>query len=274
MGKRSGGGTGRGGGAAGVSDTKQIPMGKLPDELQGAGRARVLTDAMDGQGTVMTVDPSQLKNTQADLGRNYIPSRQSMPVVARVDGKLYVIDGHHRKYKAISEGQQLKVRVIEMGGRTNLGGVSVKGRSRDLVGKTTIKQSSDGGKSVEIAVTAKGSKQTAFVQFSVGKNGTAKIKYIESSKGLKGQGVGPRLYGAAMATAKRLGATKFTSDFRLSSSAVRAWDGISAKLGSAVSKAKGAVSTATETTSFNTGRPLFSVNLSKVSQSKLDGLGK
>lgn len=274
MGKRSGTSTVRGGGAAGVDDTKQIPMGKLPPELQGTGRGDALRAAMDGEGIVATVDPKDLKNTQADLGRQYVPSKQAMPVVARVDGKLYVVDGHHRKYRAINDGQLLKVRVIEMGGKTKLGTVTVKGKSRELAGKTTIKNTSDGGKSVEIAVRPRGSKQTAYVQFSVKKDGTAKIKYSESSKGLKGQGVGPRLYGAAMATAKRLGAKKFTSDFRLSASAVRAWEGVKGKLGSAVTKAKGAVSTAKETTSFNTGKPLFTVNLKKVSVSKLNELGK
>lgn len=54
MGGRGSGGGGRGGGAAGVSDTRQIPMGKLPEELQGAGRARVLTDAMDGKDSFAT----------------------------------------------------------------------------------------------------------------------------------------------------------------------------------------------------------------------------
>lgn len=274
MGGRGRGGGGRGGASAGVSDTRQIPMGVLPPELQGDGRASVLTDAMDGQGTVITVDPRELKNTQADLGREYISSRQSLPVVARVDGKLYVVDGHHRKYRAIEAGQQLKVRVIERGGRTQLGNVTINGKSRELVGRTTIKTSADGGKRVEVSVSPRGSRQTAFVQFKVDKNGTAQISYIESSKTLRGQGVGQRLYGAAMATAKRLGAKQFTSDFRVSSSAVKTWQGVQGKLGSAVSKAKGAVSTSTETTSFNTGRPLFRVNLNKVSQSKLDGLTK
>jgi predicted GNAT family acetyltransferase len=276
-GRSAGGGrnaAARNGGGGGGGDTKQIPMGKLPSELQGAGRAQVLTDAMDGQGTVETVDPRQLKNTQADLGVNYVPSRQEMPVVARVDGKLYVVDGHHRKYRAIEQGKDLKVRVIERGGRTELGSVSVNGRSRDLAGKTTIKQSKDGGKSVEIAVNAGGSKTSAFVQFKVSKDGKAKISYIESSKSLKGQKVGERLYGAAIATAKRMGATTFTSDFRLSTSAVKAWGDIKSKLGSAVTKAKGATTSAGETTSFNTGKPLFSVNLKKVSQKQLSELGK
>jgi len=275
-GRSAGGGrnaAARTGGGGGADDTKQIPMGKLPSELQGAGRAQVLTDAMDGQGTVMTVDPRTLKNTQADLGVNYVPSRQEMPVVARVDGKLYVVDGHHRKYRAIEQGKDLKVRVIERGGRTELGSVSVNGRSRELRGKTTIKQSSDGGKTVEIAVSAGGSKTSAFVQFKV-KDGKAKISYIESSKSLKGQKVGERLYGAAIETAKRMGASTFTSDFRLSTSAVKAWDGIKSKLGSAVTKAKGATTSAGETTSFSAGKPLFSVNLKKVSQKQLGELGK
>lgn len=274
MGKRSGTSATRGGGAAGADDTKQIPMGQLPSELQGTGRGDVLRAAMDGQGLVETVNPKDLKNTQADLGRRYIPSKQPMPVVARVDGKLYVIDGHHRKYQAINNGQPLKVRIIEMGGRTNLGAVTMNGKSRDLVGKTSIKNTGDGGKSVEISVRPRGSQQSAFVQFKVNKDGTAKIGYIESSKALKGQNVGTRLYGAAMETAKRLGAKKFTSDFRLSNSAVRAWDKVKTNLGSAVTKTKGAVKTATETTSFNTGKPLFTVNLKKVSISKLNELGK
>lgn len=117
MGGRGSGGGGRGGGAAGVSDTRQIPMGKLPEELQGAGRARVLTDAMDGKGTVMTLDPRQLKNTQADLGRDYIPSRQSMPNIQWSDfdslrwsllgiplnAPLIAIEGRPRQRKDFSE---------------------------------------------------------------------------------------------------------------------------------------------------------------------------
>lgn len=118
MGKRSGTSTVRGGGAAGTGDgvdaMKQIPMGKLPSELQGSGKGDVLRAAMDGKGAITTVNPRELKNTQPDLARVYVPSKQGVPVVARVNGKLYVVDGHHRKYRAIAENKSLKVRIIDL----------------------------------------------------------------------------------------------------------------------------------------------------------------
>jgi len=105
---------GRNGAARGGGDTKQIPMGKLPDKLQGSGRAEVLIAAEDGKGNVQTVDPRELKNTQSEIGRDYVTTKQKMPVAAKVNGKLYVIDGHHRKYAAIESGKQIKVRVIDL----------------------------------------------------------------------------------------------------------------------------------------------------------------
>lgn len=93
---------------------KQIPMGKLPSKLQGSGKGDVLRAAMQGKGKVVTVNPRQLKNTQPDLARVYVQSKQRVPVVAKVNGKLYVVDGHHRKYRAIKENKNLRVRVIDL----------------------------------------------------------------------------------------------------------------------------------------------------------------
>ena len=96
--------------------------------------------------------------------------------------------------------------------------------------------------------------------------GVAKVVYINSAEALKGQGVGNRLYAAAMIKAKSLGAKEFTSDLRVSKSAYKSWQSLQRKLGSAVQEVAGKRDAGNQ---YESDQPIFRVRLSRVSSGRL-----
>jgi len=157
----------------------------------------------------------------------------------------------------------------------DMGTVTLSGSERQLTGKVVTKFQAGNRAEIEIEVSAKGylsGRAFGSVVFKVDQDTqTARIVSINSVQQLKGQGVGERLYAQAFAEAKRRGATTFTSDVRVSIPAANAWRRIGQKLGGV-----------TESKSSNDGqqligsggKPVFSMNIGKISQSKLEKLGK
>ena len=157
----------------------------------------------------------------------------------------------------------------------DLGQVTFNGEQTDLTGKVLTKWQAGDRAQLEVEISAKGilgGRAFGSVVFNVDAGAkTAKIVSINSIQALRGQRVGERLYGAAFAQAKLRGVTTFTSDSRVSLPAANTWRSIGRKLGGV-----------TESRSTNDGqqligsggKPVFSINLGKVSQSKLDGLGR
>lgn len=160
-------------------------------------------------------------------------------------------------------------------GAINMGTVTLNGKEVDLTGKLVTKWSAGDRAQLEVEIAAKGflgGRPFGSVVFNVDAGAkTAKIVSINSVQQLKGQGVGERLYAQAFTAAKQRGVTTFTSDSRVSIPAANTWRRIGKKLGGV-----------TESKSTNDGqqligsggKPVFSINLSKVSQAKLNGLGK
>lgn len=160
-------------------------------------------------------------------------------------------------------------------GTVSLGTVTFSGKQTELTGQTVTKWQSGDRAQLEIEISAKGilgGRAFGSVVFNVNAGDkTAKIVSINSIQALRGQGVGERLYGAAFSAAKQRGVTTFTSDSRVSIPAANTWRRIGQKLGGV-----------TESRSTNDGqqligqggKPVFSINLSRVSQSQLNGLGK
>lgn len=111
------------------------------------------------------------------------------------------------------------------------------------------------------------------VEFVLNRNAkTARIKYINSAQSLKGQGIGNRLYARAMLEAKEQGATKFTSDARVSKSAVGSWENLRKKL-----PAGSVTRSATEDQStqlYAASGAVFSVDLTKISKSTLRNIAE
>jgi hypothetical protein len=95
---------------------------------------------------------------------------------------------------------------------------------------------------------------------------TVEVRAIDAIQ--KGQGVGVKLYGAAMEQAVELGAEKFGSDFKVSDSAYKSWQRLKESLGDAVK----------ENPSKNNGNqregdgPIFEVDLSKLSTEQIKKL--
>jgi predicted GNAT family acetyltransferase len=95
---------------------------------------------------------------------------------------------------------------------------------------------------------------------------TVEVRAIDAIQ--KGQGVGVKLYGAAMEQAKQLGAETFGSDFKVSDSAYQSWQRLKQSLGDAVK----------ENPSKNNGNqregegPIFEVDLSKLSAEQIKKL--
>lgn len=88
--------------------------------------------------------------------------------------------------------------------------------------------------------------------------GTVEVRSIDA--GIRGQGIGERLYATGIERAQKLGAKQFNSDSRVSPSAQRAWERMSAKLPGAVTKTQGP------------NGPMYSVDLGKVTRAALGKL--
>lgn len=163
-----------------------------------------------------------------------------------------------------------------------MGTVNVPGRGEStLKTKTTIVNTTyDANRNIETQTveiglsTSKlaGGERFGKVEFVINqKTGEARVKYINSSQALKGQGVGARMYAAAMQKSKELGAKVFNSDSRVSESAYRTWQSL---------KSKG-VSVTTNRSTYNAGlkqyegtggKGIFQVDLRKISSQRLRDL--
>lgn len=100
---------------------------------------------------------------------------------------------------------------------------------------------------------------------------SARVRSINSTQALSGQGVGNRMYAQAMIAAKDAGLSEFRSDYRVSNAATKSWESLGRKL-------PGLVKRNTDTTNDgmqNVGtRSVFSVNLKQVSRSDLERIAK
>lgn len=161
------------------------------------------------------------------------------------------------------------------GAAVSLGTVTVSGKEQPLTGKVIQKSSIGDITTLEIEISTPGlfnGRAFGGVEFKIdsGKQ-TARIVSINSLQALKGQGVGQRLYGAAFSEAKSRGVQTFNSDKNVSLPAARTWRAIGKKLGNV--KENASTSDGQQLTS-KTGGPVFSLNLGKVSQAKINGLKK
>lgn len=162
-----------------------------------------------------------------------------------------------------------------------LGSVTVQGKKYALNAKVdrpsaaTMKANGGVGQ-FNIGVSTRGlagGKEFGLITFSLNqKSRTAQVQWISSDPTFKGQGVGNRLYAKAMLEAKQQGATKFTSDARLSTAAVNSWENLIKKLpsGAVTRNAATPVTEALATPGlYAASGAVFSVDLQKVSKSQL-----
>jgi hypothetical protein len=164
---------------------------------------------------------------------------------------------------------------VPAAGSVALGTVTVSGKETALSGTVKTVWNTKDRAQFEIDVSAKGflsGRAFGSVVFNVDKKaGTARIVSINSVQALKGQRVGERMYAAAFAVAKSQGVTKFTSDVRVSLPAAAAWRRLNKKLGNVT---EGKSTSDGQQLTGKDNKPVFSIDLSKVSKRKLDKLQK
>lgn len=131
-----------------ANGTRRINMSKYNQDFETAGILFDQADAWRATGAkpeVATLDPKTLRSTQNTFEEGIghgggFKGMNDKPLVARTpDGKMHILDGHHRLEKAAAEGKKLDSYVIDLPGEASINGPTLRSDSQAGTGIQAVK---------------------------------------------------------------------------------------------------------------------------------------